>query len=43
VSKYSGDKARANRIRKQNIARRLKTRLLRESLAAAKTSEAKKS
>jgi hypothetical protein len=43
VSKYSGDKARAHRIRKQNIARRLKIRILREQLAAAKTSATTKS
>jgi hypothetical protein len=36
VSKLHGDKARFHRIRKQNIARRLKVRELRQSLAAAK-------
>jgi hypothetical protein len=36
VSKLHGDKARFHRIRKQNIARRLKVRELRQALTAAK-------
>ena len=35
MSKQSGDTARAHRIRKQNIARRLKVRELRVKLALA--------
>ena len=35
MSKQSGDTARFNRIRKQNTARRLKSRELRDRLAAA--------
>jgi hypothetical protein len=35
MSTTSGDKARANRIRRQNLARRQKIRELRKMLAAA--------
>ena len=35
MSITSGDKARANRIRRQNVARRQKIRELRKTLAAA--------
>jgi hypothetical protein len=35
MSKHSGDTARAHRVRKQNIARRMKVRELRIKLALA--------
>lgn len=41
MSKYSGDMARHNRIRKQRIRNRAAVRTLREELAARKA-EAKK-
>jgi hypothetical protein len=44
MSQYSGDTARAHRLRKQKINRRAKVRVLKAELEAAKaTKEAKKS
>lgn len=36
MSKMNGDKARFNKIRKKNIARRIKSRELRQSMLVAK-------
>jgi len=40
MSRQNGDKSRFHRIRKQNIARRLSVRELRQRLALAKASAA---
>lgn len=37
MSKMNGDKARFHKLRKKNIARRMKTRELRQTMLAAKT------